>query len=420
MTIDERKTPEWLKNLQENSWELELLISGGAIFSLFKLSDLFIEFIGTLTMTSNMVGGAPLLILGMIGVKSLTFGFIIHLLLRAYWLALVCINHVHPTGIKTSKINWKKPFKIGQEEGGDLQEQITQIDRKCGTVIYMAIISAFAITGIALAFMFLVGVMKLLEGNDSFIAEFAFTTLVLILIVYIFDLISFGLLRKTPYLSYLLFPFFKMYDVLTFRKYYQISLWLLNTNINRLKFFFGAAIFAFFSFCLTYLSIYQVQHWPNLLDQREFRWKMADRSYLETGAYIYEGAYMDKWDENSFHSIGIDSKVQQNNLMELFVRYDRFLDPLIHQTSDIDSLKSFDKISGVAIDDSIITGLQWMPTRKLNESIIGITTMVPIHHLENGLHKIQVFSNKRYENEHTERESDIYGFTIAFWVDRNK
>ena len=30
--IDE--TPSWLKNLQENSWELELLISGGAIFTL--------------------------------------------------------------------------------------------------------------------------------------------------------------------------------------------------------------------------------------------------------------------------------------------------------------------------------------------------------------------------------------------------
>jgi hypothetical protein len=37
------KVPQWLKKLQENSWELELLISGRAIFSLFQLTDVFFK-----------------------------------------------------------------------------------------------------------------------------------------------------------------------------------------------------------------------------------------------------------------------------------------------------------------------------------------------------------------------------------------
>jgi hypothetical protein len=28
---------QWLKRLQQNSWEVELLISGGAIFTLFQI-----------------------------------------------------------------------------------------------------------------------------------------------------------------------------------------------------------------------------------------------------------------------------------------------------------------------------------------------------------------------------------------------
>jgi hypothetical protein len=29
---ESQRIPSWLQNLQENSWELELLISGGAVF----------------------------------------------------------------------------------------------------------------------------------------------------------------------------------------------------------------------------------------------------------------------------------------------------------------------------------------------------------------------------------------------------
>ena len=38
MTNSNHQIPKWLKQIMENSWELELLISGGAIFSLFQLS----------------------------------------------------------------------------------------------------------------------------------------------------------------------------------------------------------------------------------------------------------------------------------------------------------------------------------------------------------------------------------------------
>ena len=94
MTGNEKvlEIPEWLKKLQENLWNLELLISGGAIFSLFRFSDLFVEFIGTLRMTAHMPGAGPLLMVGQFGIKVLTLGFSLHLLLRAYWIALVCIN----------------------------------------------------------------------------------------------------------------------------------------------------------------------------------------------------------------------------------------------------------------------------------------------------------------------------------------
>ena len=40
---EKNEIPEWLKNLQENSWELELLISDGAVFTLFQASDFLLD-----------------------------------------------------------------------------------------------------------------------------------------------------------------------------------------------------------------------------------------------------------------------------------------------------------------------------------------------------------------------------------------
>lgn len=415
-----RKIPQWLKNLQENSWELELLISGGAIFSLFKFSDFFIDWIGTWIMTTAFPGASMILLIGMIGIKILTLGFVIHLTLRAFWLALVCINYVYPNGINADKIRWKKPYQPKIENGMDLQKQITRVDQQCGTVIYMSIVSAFAIIGISLVFMFLIVIMKIFEQGQDFFSEWIFTVMFICFVIYLVDFICFGPFRKIPYLSYLFFPFFKLFDLISFRQLYQESLWLFNTNVKKIRFIISALVFASFAISLAYLSVHKVLHWPNLFDQREFRWNMADASYNVIGAYIYEGAYMDSWDENSSHRIGIDKKVQRNGLMELFIQYGREYDEYIHQVTKIDSLKSFDKIWSVSVDDSLINGLKWMPTRKLNESIIGITTMVPIEHLSNGLHRLKVYSIKIGQENGEYKEENGYSYTIAFWIDRKK
>jgi len=88
--------PKWLQNLQDNSWEIELLISGGAVFTLLQFPDIFVNFIRTMRITSSIPGWVIYLILGMGCIKILTNGFILHLLLRSFWLAMVCINYIFP------------------------------------------------------------------------------------------------------------------------------------------------------------------------------------------------------------------------------------------------------------------------------------------------------------------------------------
>ncbi len=410
--MEKRQIPDWLKNLQENSWELELLISGGAIFSLFQISDYYLDAFGVLRTMVLIPGANILLMIGMIAIKVLTIGFVIHLILRAYWLALVCINYVYPSGVIKDKIKWKKPFKVKTDDNSDLEEHITKVDKQCGTVIFMSIISVFSILGFCLIFMSLIAVMSFIENSAANnIAEIVFSVIFLLIPVYILDFLTFGSLRKIPFFSYLIFPIFRVYDIISFRRYYQQPLWLFNTNVKKLKFFFSALLFSALAITLAYLSVYKTMHWPNLFDQREYRWQMADNDYMSYSAY------MDEWPEDKSYRIGINSKVQSLNYMELFVAYERHYDNLIVLTSKTDSLRSFDKMLSVKIDNNVYSNLEWFPSSK-PDNTIGVTTFVPLDSLPNGMHTLTVWTKLKYENTYQENEVGGYQVRIPFMVDR--
>lgn len=405
MEPDKKQIPQWLKSLQENSWELEILISGGAIFSLIQFSDLFIHWVKYIRLNGAFPFVNVFFIVGIFAIKILTIGFILHLLFRAYWLALVCVNYVNPSGIKHEKINWKKPFYVDRNMS-DLQNQIMKIDAYCGTIMYMSIISFVAVVGF-LILLIICGALSALIGPSGVVMFF----------IYLFDFLTFGLLRKIPYLSYILFPIFKVFDFISIRGMYQNSLFMQNTNVNKGTFFIKTFAFALVSICLTYLSIYHTMHWPNKFDSREFKWQLTDKNLEDGYLSASEGQYMDNWDENTISVTGINAKVQESNLMEVFLAYGQYADELIHQLPVADSLKTFDQIVSVSIDDSLYDNLEWIKS-KTKADILGITTMVPINNLKNGFHSINIYTDYKSKNwspDHGEKEFQI---KIPFWVDK--
>jgi hypothetical protein len=108
----DNNSPAWLKSLQENSWELEFLISGGAIFTLFQLSGYWVDSIESMRILFPFPGANLFFMIGALGIEVLKIGFIIHLLMRAFWISMVCINYAYPQGINESKVKWQKPFSL--------------------------------------------------------------------------------------------------------------------------------------------------------------------------------------------------------------------------------------------------------------------------------------------------------------------
>jgi len=97
--IEKESPKNWLQKLKEESWEAELLISTVAIFGtvqLFKLLSWMVDWFIDILAPSQYFLGYVVSFMGLLAISILTTMFIIHFLMRAYWVGLVGLNSVFP------------------------------------------------------------------------------------------------------------------------------------------------------------------------------------------------------------------------------------------------------------------------------------------------------------------------------------
>jgi hypothetical protein len=141
MEENKETTSAWLQRLKEESWEAELLVSTISIFGSFQLLSLIDwwtnKFIDILP-TSQYFIGYMIVFFGLIAVSTLISMFVIHFILRAYWVGLVGLNSVFPdysiedsaySPIYTEKLVSKLP---------KLKDSIQKVDDLCSVIFSVA------------------------------------------------------------------------------------------------------------------------------------------------------------------------------------------------------------------------------------------------------------------------------------------
>jgi hypothetical protein len=146
--------PKWLKRVQEESWEAEILLSGLILVSLIQLPQYLIELMHFLGREFTLIGevyGA----LSMLGVSIywLIIGFVIHLSLRGIWIGLVGLSFVFPEGVNKSKINVFVPaFRKEIERDTQMGMQLLRIEKYASTMFSLSFLLFIISIGFAIAF----------------------------------------------------------------------------------------------------------------------------------------------------------------------------------------------------------------------------------------------------------------------------
>lgn len=272
----------WFLQLQRESWYLEMIISGVALFFVFQVPDALNQARSSLAYSFSGI-------IAILGVGLFTFlktgsyfaivSLILHLILRAFWIGVIGLNSVLPEGIVHERLHYSPLFKKKlQKKLTDPRHWAEKIDNVCSSIYGLTFFVLFLIIGLVLyvltgiASMFLVEeLLSQIEGLGSYwgiVLLLGYTFLYLLMGAMTFiDFITLGGLKRGRVSSKIYYVPYRIVSTVTLSFLIRPFYYLLITHISRVK----GIIYA----CSLVLLIFFASHYiyiknPYFPQEREF------------------------------------------------------------------------------------------------------------------------------------------------------
>lgn len=229
---------ELLDRLQQESWQLELLISGFAIFGLFSaLEPLLINF--DIAQHDRKIVGTFIWSAALVSCWILIANLLIHVVLRGLWIGALGLRYVSGD-IDYDELRYSKRFtQYLQKKIGSFDKYIATLENYCSVVFAVSFIFIFYfLTSFAFVVLLLL-IATLLLSNDleglwSTVVTFIgiglmFITLIGMLLTFI-DFITQGFLKRKKWTSLIYLPIYRVFSRLTLSFLYRPLVYNLLDN----------------------------------------------------------------------------------------------------------------------------------------------------------------------------------------------
>lgn len=383
--MNKTKIPNWLVDVQNKSWEPEILISGITLTFVFILSNYIYNFYGMLVQDFGVFDAIAktLFRITVIAITGLKIVLILHLILRGLWIGVVGLSYVFPNGVKQEKlpesqrnIIYDKPDKL-----------VIKLERFC-SLLFSFIFSSIWI-GIALFLYFIPLVILFIAGMDIYyisIISLAYTliTFALIIAISVFFKTKFENSKIEQKLSNSIFN-----NILT----------TYLTNIGKAK---TTLIFLIYFLIIFFISRSAI-----------FKFEFNNEDEIETTSVtdfirVDYDHYEDSRDKKlRFQKATIDRFRVTDNEIKLFISFykeDIYIieklqnNPKLCRQSGIksDSTKKINisDLYEIMIDNKAVTGLRWYNTENIYTNQKVIITTIPLDTIISGYHELKI--NKIY------------------------
>lgn len=257
--VQNEKFKKWLDILQQESWQLELIISGFAIYGLFLIDDPIRNAMMESRMDENMYANfvwQGLLVSWFI----LATNLLAHVVLRGLWIGAIGLRYVSGE-IDYDMLKYGEKFtKHLKKRVGSFDDYVAKLEQYCSVIFAITFLLVFYLLG-ALVIVFLINMTGSwmdeddLGGYRSWIAIPVLVFLMVGSILTFIDFISQGWLKRKRWLALIYFPVYQVFKYLTLSFLYRPMVYnFLDTKFGkRLSFiivplYIGIAILAETSF----------------------------------------------------------------------------------------------------------------------------------------------------------------------------
>ena len=343
LTSDEK---DKLRELTTQSWNLELAISGVAMFAILQLPDLLESMFSYLrynymTHTDGAAAMLPSLAYSLIRATChvLFVAFLANFVMRAFWVGLVGLLAVFPSGIRYDRIPFTTPYSQQRlsDELGPLDRYILWLDKRCNIVFALAFQFVFFLIVIAVLYMLGLLIYLVVQPNVPatvwFGVKIALGTLVAVFYIAIIVLNQ-KKIKETPRGTQLNYRLTKLMQSMMLGTYKHTS-YVTNTfysNIRPGKLFQTMGIFIgvfFVVFILEYTAdLSRTSGRVSLFGSRHLYSARIDSLYIQPASYDNQ-----RPDGTYISAASIQSDVIREPYLRLFIAYPKALDTLLTQVT---------------------------------------------------------------------------------------
>lgn len=227
---------EILDELQVQSWQLELVISGFAIFGLFSALEPLQEFALAKRFEGNTFQSIFIKTIYITCILAI-FNLILHVLLRGLWIGAVGIRSVSGD-IDFDELNIAKIFKTYLNKRiGSFDNYIINLENYSSILFGVTFLIAFITIAISLNFLIFLFFMFFLAENDflpfevkAILGFTLFPAFILGHLITIIDFIVPGIVKRSPDVAKVYLPIYKVFSILTLSFIYRPILYNLLDN----------------------------------------------------------------------------------------------------------------------------------------------------------------------------------------------
>lgn len=435
---NQAKLSKWLETLQQESWQLELVISGFAIFLVGSLSEPLDEWSGRMVVAASGFKSNFFLMIPMIILQGAWFflliNLILHVILRGLWISTIGLRYV------SGDIDWenlKLHPKFGnflQSSIGSYDEYIERLEKLCSVVFAFTFMIVFVLISFGLWFCTIGGFMQLFVKGifKPILPELLYGILSRSLVIfflltgffYFFDFLTLGWLKRKKWASKFYYPIYRFYSFITLSSLYRpIYYNLIDHKYGRNL----AKLLIPYIFIVSIFSSFQVQYHPH------YPISVEDPNLLNINHYDDErNSIIDK--------VSISSKYVSNGFLEAFIRYRGNLHNAViekkcpdlqplrdvgiqsdiivgwnahenHNPSSDSSLICVQDLYQITIDDSLFTDLNYHYFRYEGYGERGLKTIIDVDYLPRGEHLLTV------DFQNIDNDSLVWEAleTVPFW-----
>lgn len=434
----------WLQELSNQSWNLEFVVSGAAIFSTSFLPDLieqaisyYFENYQAKDSLSNVLLPTLAYSFAKASAYLLITTFFVHFILRAFWIAMVGLRAVFPQGIIFEKLpNTNTELRESiKKKFGKLDDFIIRLDRRCSQIFSIAFILVLFSVMIALiyilSFLLIVGVKTYIPAYYVKVMYF----LRIILIAW-FCLSAFGFIigtkekyREHPILGKWLKIIVQSSSLLYFGMYKPINYinLVFASNLPRKKYYLYMSSFAI-TFMVLAMSIYTQKLFEHnglpFLESRNFYSSGSTDYQLQSSFYDNQRA------DGEIAEASIQADVIQEPFIKLFINYGKVLDadlskickvPKIPENlerhekrslKDKARLECFGEYFQIALNDSTLHPVEFLYEEHGSERTKGISTYLSTEKCIIGRNQLYI---RALETDSLPKKVWTKYVTIPFW-----